>query len=93
MAVCLTPTFVYPPWPLTIGCVEEAIDVFIILSSETLRPHWLESSHVTGIINAYCFFNAPTGAIPVGALKKQYVKLRIEAGPQIDAGPACRPGV
>jgi len=28
-----------------------------------LKHHWLKSSHVTGTINAYCFFYAPTGAI------------------------------
>jgi len=37
--------------------------IFIVISSsEMLKPHWLKSSHVTGTINAYCFFYAPTGA-------------------------------
>jgi len=31
----------------------------VISSSEMLKPHWLKSSHVTGTINAYCFFYAP----------------------------------
>ena len=34
----------------------------VISSSEMLKPHWLKSSHVTGTINAYCFFS-PTGAL------------------------------
>ena len=35
-----------------------------------LKHHWLKSSHVTGTINAYCFFCSPTGAnmnVNVGA--------------------------
>jgi len=35
----------------------------VISSTEMLKPHWLKSSHVTGTINAYCFFYVPTGAM------------------------------
>ena len=46
-------------WLLQYNRCEKFTFCIVISSSEMLKPHWLKSSHVTGTINAYCFFYTP----------------------------------